>query len=460
MSKRKKTDAKKQSASNVTKLPVHRTPSSERDGDRKLSEIIKEMALRLLKAPATESSEPATMAVLMLAGAAWNSAIGDNAMRDQHRTLVSKIDWSGVFPWSELRSDDTEGLITELVAYKREHYPKDLRRIVATEMSPEGNVRVHWTEPEKVVAAPFGSSGPIAASNKTKRGRPIADKLLKKMNRYIRGKVVDLRAVMTGRKNAEELQKTVATREELADFHPAHAIYVYAQNQVSVMSEQLTALKEMDRFVKLLAKAEEEYMPSGPPMSPLTASFFTSWAFFDACVGLAEETIGTTTMTVGSAFGMHDELVRVIGLMQDSRMAVYAHEGIYQDRVLLRELVTNRVCKAISPSGYRGRRGELWFARVLPPPVPGLEEHVVFTTPYLLIDPGEREWLAYFQRTAPATPAENRIAAYERHMKFGPTRDYWNEFVFEAYVNHRSDVIFLKGLPDVPESRPHSRVNS
>ena len=280
------------------------------------------------------------------------------------------------------------------------------------------------------------------------------------MNRYVRGKVVDLRAVMTGRKNAEELRKTVATREDLADLHPAHAIYVYAQNQVSVMSEQLTALKEMDRFVKLLSKAEEEYMPSGPPMSPLTTSFFTCWAFFDACVGLAEETIGTTMMAVGPDFGMHSELVRVIGLMQDSRMAVYAHEGFDGDRILLRELVINRVCKAICPSGYRGRRGELWYARVLPPPAPGLEEHVVFTTPYLLIDPGEREWLAYFRRTLPDAPADDRIAAYEHHMKFGPGRDYWTEFVFEAYVSHRSDVIFLKGLPDVPESRPHSRVNS
>ena len=45
-------------------------------------------------------------------------------------------------------------------------------------------------------------------------------------------------------------------------------------------------------------------------------------------------------------------------------------------------------------------------------------------------------------------------------MKFGPTRSYWCEFVFEAYVGHRSDVIFLQGLPDVAESRPHSQVNS
>lgn len=84
---------------------------------------------------------------------------------------------------------------------------------------------------------------------------------------------------------------------------------------------------------------------------------------------------------------------------------------------------------------------------------------MVFGTPYLLVESGEYERQAYFRRTLPDAPTEDRIAAYEHHMKFGPARDYWTEFVFEAYVNHRSDVIFLKGLPDVPESRPHSSVN-
>lgn len=280
------------------------------------------------------------------------------------------------------------------------------------------------------------------------------------MNRYARSKIVDLRDVMTGKKNAEELQKTVSTPEELADLHPAHAIYAYAQNQVSVIFEQLIGLKEMDRFARLLSRAEDEYMPSGPPMSPLTLSFFYCWAFFDACVGLAEETVGTTIIAVGSAFGMRNDLVSVIGLMQNSRMGVFVHEGVEKDKVVLRELVTDKVCKAICPSGYHGQKNELWYVRVFPPPVPSLEEHVVFTTPYLLIKSDESEWQAYFSRTLPDTSIEERVVAYEHHMKFGPTRNYWTEFVFEAYVNHRSDVIFLTGLPDMPESLPHSRVNS
>jgi hypothetical protein len=279
------------------------------------------------------------------------------------------------------------------------------------------------------------------------------------MRKHASGKVIDLKAVIAGRTHAEELQRTVVTRGELARLHPAHAAYVYTQNQVSVMSEQLTALGEMARFVELIDRAEDEYMPSGPPMSPLTPSFFTCWAFFDACVGLSEETIGTTSMAVGAAFGMHQELVRLMGLMQGSRMGIYRHEGTEGDSVVLRELVTDAVCRAIVPSGYRGRRGELWYVRVLPPPLPG-SERVVFTTPYVLLRPGEREWQAYFRRTLPDGPLETRITSYERHMKYGPVRDYWTEFVLEAYVNHRTEVIFLAGLPDVAESRPHSRINS
>ncbi|MFQ5790329.1 MAG: hypothetical protein ACE5JI_07595, partial [Acidobacteriota bacterium] len=372
---------------------------------------------------------------------------------------VEQVDWGDVTPWAELRSNDTDQLIAELVKHKQERYPNDLRRIVATEISREGNLRVHWVGQDKVVIADFGSTTSQTKNGGAKRGRPIAEKLIRKMKKKVRGKVINLDEVMVGRAMAEELQKTVVSRDELAGFHPAHAAYIYTQNQVSVMSEQLTALDEMARFVKIISRAEDEYMPSGPPMSPLTTSFFTCWAFFDACAGPAEETIGTTAMAVGAAFGMHGELVRLMGLMQQSRMGIYVHQGTDGDAVVLRELVTDAVCRAIVPSGYRGRRGELWYVRVLPPPLPD-SEHVVFTTPYLLLRPGEREWQAYFRRTLPDAPLEERSARYEHHMKYGPTRDYWTEFVFEAYVNHRTEVIFLAGLPDVAESRPHSRVNS
>lgn len=49
--------------------------------------------------------------------------------------------------------------------------------------------------------AKFGAAATQAKVTKARRGHPIANKLIKKMNWYARAKVVDLKAVMTGRKN-------------------------------------------------------------------------------------------------------------------------------------------------------------------------------------------------------------------------------------------------------------------
>src|SRR5271157_1817794 len=139
-------------------------------------------------------------------------------------------------------------------------------------------------------------------------GRPIAKKVVARMKRHRRGDAVDIRNVIDGRALAEELQETVVRQKVLASLDPAHAAYAYTQNQVSVMSEHLTALKEMAPFVDILSRAEDLYMPSAPPMSPLTTSYFTCWAFFDACAGPANETIGTTILEFGTAFGIHTEM--------------------------------------------------------------------------------------------------------------------------------------------------------
>jgi hypothetical protein len=292
--------------------------------------------------------------------------------------------------------------------------------------------------------------------DQTLSGRPIAKRIVAKMKLPWQRKVVNIKNVIAGHAMAEELQKTVVSQKELEGFHPAHAAYVYAQNQVSVMSEQLTALKEMAPFVDIISKAEDLYAPSAPPMSPLTTSYFTCWAFFDACAGPANETIGTVVLEVGATFGTHPELLRLMRLMQDSRMGVYIHRGGEGDASVLEDLVTVAVYRAIVPAGYKGQKNENWYVRLLPPPFPGDKEHVAFTTPYIVVHPDFGEWLAYFRRTFPATAG---FADYERHMKYGPTREYWNDFVFEAYVNHQADAIYLAGLPDIPESRPHSEVS-
>lgn len=294
-------------------------------------------------------------------------------------------------------------------------------------------------------------------AERTANTTPIAARVIAEMKRHSRGKIVQLKDVISARAVAEELQRTVVSPQRLADLHSAHAAYLYAQNQVSVMSEMLTSLDAMAPLADIVSKAEYLYMPSGPPMSPLTVSYFSCWALFDACFGPAEETIGTTILEVGASFGMHVELLRVVRLMQQSRMGVYLHEGIEGGLAVLRDLATDAVCRCFVPAGYHGEKGQIWYARVLPPPLGTGSEHVVFTTPYNFLATPLSEWMAYFRRVLPEAPQQARIDASERHMKYGPSRSYWNEFVFEGYVNYATEAIFLAGLPDIPETRPHSK---
>lgn len=133
----------------------------------------------------------------------------------------------------------------------------------------------------------------------------------------------------------------------MAALDPVHAVYVYAQNKMSVLSEQLGELPELSKLVNAIADAQEEYIPSYPPMSPLTTSYFTCWKFFDLTAGIKRESFGTVIIDACRELGVDESLVTIFELMQDSRMGFYVHEGKSGNYVLLRELVTGTKIKAI-----------------------------------------------------------------------------------------------------------------
>lgn len=298
----------------------------------------------------------------------------------------------------------------------------------------------------------------MAKDNHPSTPGPLVRKVLAAIRKPRGSRVVDLQAYRSAQIDVKALQKTIVTDEALAGLHPAHAVYVHIQNQISVLVEQLTAMPELRKFADIIGAALDEYMPSGPPISPLTTSYFSSWAFFDLAIGLRKETLASCVHALGRELGVDAGFLEVLGLMSGSRMGIYVHEGANEDMVLLREMITGTRQRCLVPCGYGGQRGELWLARVLPPPLAGFDCSVVFTTPYVLRGHSESDWLAYLQRTL-----EGRIdkqPAYERLMKYGQSRHYWNEFIFEAYQGHITEAIFLSGLPDIAATRPHSRENA
>jgi hypothetical protein len=125
------------------------------------------------------------------------------------------------------------------------------------------------------------------------------------------------------------------------------------------LAEHCTAWKEVSPFVKLISRAEDMYMPGGPPLSPFTMSFFSCWSIFDARVGAATETIGTILLGFCDHFGIGNELSRLIQILQTSRLGFYMNRGRQDGLVIFEDLVTGVTCRAIVPAGDFGTNGEL-----------------------------------------------------------------------------------------------------
>jgi hypothetical protein len=112
----------------------------------KMSEIMEEMAHILLRDPDSSSSEAAHVAVFF-ANAAWNECVGLDHERESYRNVWESIEAERPDLWNELKSDDIDAMIDELVDYKKKHYPNDMRRILTCGSTPHGTLRVEWLAP-------------------------------------------------------------------------------------------------------------------------------------------------------------------------------------------------------------------------------------------------------------------------------------------------------------------------
>ena len=154
---------------------------------------------------------------------------------------------------------------------------------------------------------------------------------------------------------------------------------------------------------------------------------------------------------------MNPHQLEALRKMSQSRMGIYEHRGMEDKHVRLRELITEREFVCHSSSGDRGRKGELWYVRLFPPLEPELATyHIVFTTPYVLLGQTKDDWIAYLKRSMVGIKAQSDVDALRQLLKFGLTKNHWNEFVLLAYHHYQGDAIFLTGIPDLRATLPHA----
>ena len=238
---------------------------------------------------------------------------------------------------------------------------------------------------------------------------------------------------------------------------PIHAAYVFMQNFTSQFAEGISRFPEMKAWANIVEKAEDEYMPSGPPMSPLTGSYFWTWALYDLRIGKSTDTVAYCQIALNDVIQMNPHQLEAAKKLEASRMGIYEHIGREGRYIRLKELIPDHQLICSCPSGYRGRRGDLWYVRLPPPLEPELGTFwVAMTTPYILIETSKVDWIAYLKRTMVHCEGSNEATRLHYLMKFGLEPNYWNEFVFKGYCNYQQDAVFLTGIPDIESSLPHA----
>ena len=161
--------------------------------------------------------------------------------------------------------------------------------------------------------------------------RKIATKVLKQINKANARKVIDLNEYRQQKKASEDLFNQITTTETAikTGHDPLHAVYIHTQNLLSILVEVLDVIPEpsLNRLFNTFEAARDAYVPDGPPMSPLTKSYFSCWLLFDITAGLHKETFTTIIIDLANQFGLHKAMLEVMQTMQDSRMGIYEFMG-------------------------------------------------------------------------------------------------------------------------------------
>jgi hypothetical protein len=188
-----------------------------------------------------------------------------------------------------------------------------------------------------------------------------ADKIAGTIGSQLRSKIIDLSGRRAAKDIFEEAQLDADGLKKLISkgHDPCHAVYIFAQRFASVLGEQLSEMKETRQFVKIVGEAEDEYQPGGPPLSPLTISYFTMWSLFDVLFGQSYETIGTCILRIGELIDMPSWLLDVISLMQHSAMGIHVHCGTEGNLVRLRALGSQETRLLPCAQRLRGPSGRI-----------------------------------------------------------------------------------------------------
>lgn len=242
-----------------------------------------------------------------------------------------------------------------------------------------------------------------------------------------------------------------AKRSEV-DFDPSHEIYLLLQNIMSDLAYEISDLKELKDYYDKVLGMENSYMPSFPPMSSLTTSYYNFWLICDFTIGIDKETITSILFGLGVVFKFDPLAMEALDNLSNSYMGFYKCLGQKDDFIILQNILTGEVHSVICTSGYEGDVNTIWFVRLAPNLDTKDNYAVTLTTPYVVLESNLNDWASFFERQVLAKEKELFVKECIKFLKQPNSVNYWHEYLLDAYFNYKSNVIFLKGIPDIRES--------
>jgi len=166
-------------------------------------------------------------------------------------------------------------------------------------------------------------------------------------------------------------------------------------------------------------------------------------------------------MTVGEVLvhylrqtGKFDHVQKAMGALNSSFCSFYEVTDVGAEGLTLWDIAGKQRFQCWCSSGYPGRKGEIWYVRVLPPFAQGLTRSVTMSTPYVCTDSFRLIWEEFLQHPLGSEAAPG--GSLQDHLKEGKWLGYWLEFIYQAYADYTGNMIRITGLPDDPASLPNA----
>jgi hypothetical protein len=235
---------------------------------------------------------------------------------------------------------------------------------------------------------------------------------------------------------------------------PSFHAYAAAINTASEFATQALDFMELIPFNNQLADIQEEYNPSYPPVSPVTSAFFASWMVLDARDSFTQMSLGELFAHYLQQANQFDDVRKALAALNGCFCSFYEVMKVDALGLRLWDIAGRQEQECWSSSGYPGLKGEIWYVRVVPPFVEGSSRSVTMVTPYVFKGSSRMAWESFFQRYLASGNGGDR--SLHEYLKNGKSLGYWLEFIFQAFMGYTGNMIQVAGVPDNPDSLPHS----